>query len=118
MNQEFIEAVKAGRIEGLMFPHPDLLATKDNWIVERGMIDGVWRPLFHMQSDHLCAHLRRWLRGKGWSVTLYEGELLEVVKWDADKQDPSVWTSRHCEQPSSELDWHIAAALFCLEVKE
>jgi hypothetical protein len=91
--QEFIENVKAGKIEGLVYEDDG------NPMIR---IAGEWGYLINgntwtMIPDHLCAHIRRWLTGKGVNWGLYADVL--VMDYDHERFDQG-----------SELDWHIDAA--------
>ncbi len=97
--QEFVENVKAGRIEGVKYYHNEkypLVFVGDvelQYYVDDGCFDDGY------QSDHLCAHIRRWLTGKGVNWGLYADVL--VMDYDHERFDQG-----------SELDRHIDCANF------
>ncbi len=92
--QEFIENVKAGKIEGLTATYGEY---HKSWVLQPL---GVYFDCVsddQADSDHLCAHIRRWLTGKGVNWGLYADVL--VMDYDHERFDQG-----------SELDWHIDAA--------
>jgi hypothetical protein len=84
--QEFIENVKAGKVVGVHHM-PSVGVYTDNRFSSDDQAD----------TDHLCAHIRRWLTGKGVNWGLYADVL--VMDYDHERFDQG-----------SELDWHIDAA--------
>jgi hypothetical protein len=96
--QEFIENVKAGKVSGLEINNAGSLTKPD--------VKGVF-PLnkdSQMEVDHLCAHIRRWLTGKGYRRPL-EDDYLTIYKKEDESEGPRFM---FCD--GSELDWHIDAA--------
>jgi hypothetical protein len=90
--QGFIENVKAGKIEGLeagLDPKFVFVGASNPILLEK--------PSLVEQADHLCAHIRRWLTGKGVNWGLYADVL--VMDYDHERFDQG-----------SELDRHIDCA--------
>jgi hypothetical protein len=101
--QEFIENVKAGKIGGVKY-QPEIYGGGIREVSEQLIVDMtplILADLTDMTRDHLCAHIRRWLTGKDWTVNLHVAEYLRVYK------------HYHLSEvfgKGSELDWHIDAA--------
>lgn len=111
MNPEFIEVVKAGKIEGCKVfggrfaVDGTVYAVLDNY----GWLTFNTRP----NNAHLCAHLRRWMTGKGWKWSLREDQFTAFRLITRIKKRP-VRTFNE----GSELDWQIAAVMFVLGQEE
>ena len=113
---KFVEAVKAGRIDGLTYEEKESF---NAWIAtpcDEFLIDGRNRPeygLLQNEIDHLCAELRRWMEGKGWRCLL-ASDGLTICRLVNDPEG-----RKRLEDPEfkggTELDRHLAAALWVLE---
>jgi hypothetical protein len=90
--QEFIENVKAGKVEGLS-------AMADALSIDQVCVNTP-ADNHNYFFDHLCAHIRRWLTGRGYEYILYTKYLLVCPDRDPDREFSE----------GSELDWHIDAA--------
>lgn len=116
MNQElferFIEAVKAGKVEWLShYDRPNenvLLLLEGHPVANR--CHGAWHLHDQKQGvrDHLCAHLRRWLTEEGWYWSLQAGGIALHRVMPPQDDLKAFFTG-------TELDWHIAAALWVLD---
>jgi hypothetical protein len=82
--EQFIENVKAGKIEGVAIPFDgtkDAVLTIDGlaafgWNFTEGRTDGYAAWAY----DHLCAHIRRWLTGKDFWVESVTGRYLYIAR--------------------------------------
>jgi hypothetical protein len=102
--QEFIENVKAGKIEGLTADLMDGYHERWLYIPGSAMQFSGGKPTLQRDADHLCAHIRRWLTGKGCYFTLFPTCLsVSTDHLDGINRD---------FREGSELDWHIDAANF------
>jgi len=134
MNQplfaRFVEVVKEGRVEG---------ATAFTIYVHNLVVDGMqlytfnhkskeWKPdcekwdgepILSTQQieDILCAHLRRWLTGKGWHLRKFESEDWHALLIGTCNGDPINWVSAYAEgfTEGTELDQAIEAVLWSLD---
>jgi hypothetical protein len=84
----FLDHVRNGRIEGLYTTFDGGIDTPSMHLPSR--------VLLAQYSDHLCAHIRRWLTGKG-------------LGWCLLSCGFSLDRGEHFKE-GSELDWHIDAA--------
>jgi hypothetical protein len=92
--QEFIENVKAGKIEGLEFKgQSNTIHTPQIFVIY---------PFRTDDSDHLCAHIRRWIYNKGDLCFNLSGSDLEIIHEDG----------ANVFGEGAELDWHVDAANF------
>jgi hypothetical protein len=118
--QKFIEAVKAGKVEGLAVHErrgENVILTLDgapiaNKCFETWHLHTSGKPYV---PDHLCAHIRRWLSGQGLQWALTSIRLSILAHYYKDENLDSDWETF---ATGSELDWHIDAALWVLEREE
>jgi hypothetical protein len=103
--QEFIENVKAGKIEGLTADLMDGYHERWLYIPGSAMQFSGGKPTLQRDADHLCAHIRRWLTGKGLLFTLGASDLYVLAAGN-------VRGAARIFKEGSELDWHIDAANF------
>ena len=106
----FIEAVKAGRVDGIEWD--------EHWgyLTVRGMMMVLDER--SAEIDHLCAELRRWMRGRNFDVA-DDGKCLSVNSL-VDGIDPVDGITRECREinifcDTEDLDNHLQAALWVLE---
>lgn len=99
--EKFIELVKAGKIEGLFYDSENHLHTCH--------VDEMDPLGFVDDADHLCAHIRRWLSGKGYGFSL-SSDALELNWYIGMGESADQEFSE-----GSELDWHLAAACWVCE---
>jgi hypothetical protein len=130
LSPEFVQAVREGRIEGLTYSIDECIDPLDehgdaHWIRTPSapmIIQNGQTPcdLTESESDHLCAHLRRWMESKVWTVTLGPGKSLTVTELIKSRvrprQDGFIMMTPSSETfaQESELDRHVAAALWVL----
>ena len=102
LSTEFVQAVREGQIEGLEWcdveesiKTPDCVRVYPQCPTVSG-------------ADHLCAHLRRWMERKGWGWALDSEEGLVISSHGVGA------TTFLEEWYESELDLHVAAALWVL----
>jgi hypothetical protein len=95
--QEFIENVKAGKIEGLT-------AGDDGELFFYRGGEWVSGDVHYHEQDHLCAHIRRWLSGKGYKRPL-DDDCLALFRKEDENEGP-----RFLFTEGTELDWHIDSA--------
>lgn len=100
-----LEAIKGGKIEGFGPVDDSTCNQRLNGYVVAVKDNGVWAMWSEPMTDHLCAHLRRWLIGKGCLPCLgYKGLVLY----------PGLLKGKTFKE-GSELDWHIDATLYVLD---
>lgn len=105
LKQEFVEAVRAGKIEGLWDQSTEeMLKTFCITFDYRIACNNAH------EVDHLCAHLRRWLTSKGHMSGLYVNQL--------DIYDILDGATIMTFDEGTELDWYIDAALWVLGQEE
>jgi hypothetical protein len=122
LSHEFVQAVREGRVEGLeikkqFFDNSEYLVCNDNGVLTLG------EPIDDEPSwaiDHLCAHLRRWMESKVWTVTLGPGKTLTVTELIKSRvrprQDGFIMMTPSSETftQDTELARHVEAALWVL----
>ena len=99
---KFVEAVEAGRVEGLEW--------NEHWgyLTVRGMMMVLDER--SAEIDHLCAELRRWMEGKGIGLELVsKWGRCELRLFDNGSHDSRVFPN------VTELNRHLQAALWVLE---
>lgn len=115
LDPRFIDAVKAGKIEGVEHS-PYKIGNRTDEIIT---VDGLgisdsfsgW-VVSTALADHLCAHLRRWINGRRCDCILTSTSLRVAYAHPFARP-----VFHHCKD-GTELDWHIAAVLWVLEQEE
>jgi hypothetical protein len=110
--EEFVENVKAGKVEGLEFLNERVLLGFGGmtFVIAKPYYDEEDSPSYgewfwdESNKDTLCAHIRRWLTGKGYKRPLDDDHLALFRKEDENEGPRFLFTE------GSELDWHIDAA--------
>jgi len=111
---EFVQAVRDGKISGLTLyvdGSPDGTDSEtsiwlDEWIIWSDKLGTVQDLIV---QDHLCAFLRRWMRSKGYGITLNTDSGIVIGRLD----NPAYLVGER-DYPT-ETDWHMKAALQALE---
>ena len=114
LSPAFVQAVREGRIAELtidrnfwdnlefLYVGPEAICHLDADLSEIPNYD-------FMKFDHLCAHLRRWMEGKGIGIeTVSKWGRAELRLFDNGSHDSTVFAQE------SELDRHVEAALWVL----
>ena len=106
--EKFIELVKAGKIEGFSIYNERLLLSFHgmSFVIGKPSEDEDHEEEWEWSEaypDIACAHIRRWLSGKGWYWELYPHWIYVSDVEQGGKHYDSF-------KEGSELDWHIDAA--------
>lgn len=117
----FLEAVRAGKVEGIT-GHFDQPGMNFNWInigdnsIELGAHNEISSQI---DTDHMCAEIRRWLTGKGFEWCLTDESIWAGVHDEnTHGYDPECNFPWPCTEHATELESHLAAFVFCLEAEE